>query len=669
VFFPLLKKYTSPWSPFLWIVLFLPVSLVILGTLQVARAEQKEMNSRQIQTNEESPRSLSQSPLAQIKAIDFYTGTSGKVLLLITANKYVQPEIRSIGAKRLLLRLPETELPGATGKIIDIPPNVTTVASVEPKSNSQSRAVEFYIELNESVPYSIKISGNEIRLEFDPGAESLGTSDQPGTDSKEKAVVLTLPDETIDTELTLEDYQEGAAALAGEAEVETDKTQQSFPSEAGEESELSYEEMADYLPGHSKFDAFIDELFEGFRYEFRLLPTETTNNISDSPANPQNILEIPAYIIGLEVRPDFYLNYRKLRLSFQPRNTFTWQKWNDGIKAGEDDFDVDLFINYWLAGLQMTDSLWLSYGRENLQWGPSYYVSPSNPFFGDNGLANPKREVPGQDFARAVWVPTSGFSASLIANTNEGEAEYLGDFERVYGLKLDLTGYRKYLSLIGSYREDDRARLGGYAGWTALDGLLIYFEGQVSQGTDALYPVESDETLPTGEQIIVLEETQKNSDSLEAELLWGVSYTFEVGPTVTLEYFLNTPGYDDNDVDLIFELADQVDRALALPPILQNLAGIDLDLSRATNVRLRRLRKNYLICQYQHPNIRNVLSIAVRYAYNLDDNGSQLNPIIQYDLNDNTQLFGVGTQNFGDKEDEFRLFVDYSYFIGLQYTF
>jgi hypothetical protein len=312
--------------------------------------------------------------------------------------------------------------------------------------------------------------------------------------------------------------------------------------------------------------------------------------------------------------------------------------------------------------------VWVSYGRENLQWGPSYYVSPSNPFFRDNGLANPKLEVPGQDFGRIVWVPSSWFSGSFIANTAEGEAEYAGDFERVYALKLDFTGYQKYLSLIGSYRENDRAYLGGYAGWTVTDGLLLYFEGQASQGTSVLYPVKTENTI-AGERIIALDQTKKNSDSLEGEFLGGISYTFEEGPTLTLEYFRNTPGYSKSQADLLLDFADQVDQVLGLPPIIGNLPRFDLNFEAITNIQLRRLRENYLMLQCQQAQIQNVLNLLLRYTYNLDDNGSQLIPMILYDWNDNIQLFVVGSQNFGDKDDEFRFFVDYSYFLGFQYTF
>jgi hypothetical protein len=33
------------------------------------------------------------------------------------------------------------------------------------------------------------------------------------------------------------------------------------------------------------------------------------------------------------------------------------------------------------ARLRLTECLFVSYGRENLQWGPSALFSPSNPFF------------------------------------------------------------------------------------------------------------------------------------------------------------------------------------------------------------------------------------------------------------------------------------------------
>ena len=44
-------------------------------------------------------------------------------------------------------------------------------------------------------------------------------------------------------------------------------------------------------------------------------------------------------------------------------------------------------------------------------------------------------------------------------------------------------------------------------------------------------------------------------------------------------------------------------------------------------------------------------------------------PVAIYDLNSHIQAFVVGTQNFGDKDSEYKLFLDYSYFFGFQFTY
>jgi hypothetical protein len=397
----------------------------------------------------------------------------------------------------------------------------------------------------------------------------------------------------------------------------------------------------------SGYDSFWDEVIEGLDFELRILGYETANEVSDSPANPGNILRVPENTFTIDVRPDFYLNYRKLRLLA--------------------DFEVDVFLNEWLAGLQMTESLFASIGRENLQWGPSNFVSPSNIFFVDNGLRNPQLEILGKGFGRLVWVPSVSWSVSAIANVSEGANELIQDFEPAYSLKIDYTGYRKYFSLIPSYREEDRGYLGAYAGWQASDGFLFYAEGLFSKGTNALYPVDTGRKTPGGDPVIALEATEEDSRSLEVEAIVGLSYTFELGPTLLLEYYLNTPGYTDEQVELAIDFIDQFGQILEIlpPELISQLIDFDVLL----DINLRRLRQHYINFQYQHLLIRNVFSIGFRYTYNLDDNSSQLIPAMSYELNDNVQLFLIGTHNFGPDDGEFRLFADYSYFFGLQYTF
>jgi hypothetical protein len=418
---------------------------------------------------------------------------------------------------------------------------------------------------------------------------------------------------------------------------------------------------------YPELDAFLKELSKGFSFEFRVLANQRLSNVSDSPINPGNVLEIPKYIFSLDFRPDFYLNYRVFRLMVKPRSTLTWTRIEDGVSDGDNDWDNDLFVNEWLAGVQATGSLFLSYGRENLQWGPSSLLSPSNPFFLDNGLRNPKLEVRGQDFGRILWVPSSSWTISAIANTGEGANDLIEDFEPAYALKVDYTGYRKYFSIIPSYREKDRARLGAFAGWTVSDGLLLYAEATTAQGNSVLYPVETGQLTPSGNPIITLEQTKDKSNSFQTTALFGTAYTFELGPTLSLEYLYNQPGYDDDQIDSLLDFTSGLGRIIGIiPPDLINRV---FDLSQFTDIGLPLFRKHYLNFQYQHPQLFDDLSLGFRYTFNLDDQGSQMIPVVQFDLDDNVQLFFVGTINFGSKRDEFRFFVEDSYFFGMQYTF
>jgi hypothetical protein len=407
------------------------------------------------------------------------------------------------------------------------------------------------------------------------------------------------------------------------------------------------------------------EIQDGFSYVFPTLLSVRTQKPSDSTLNPNNdFLEIPRYLILFEPRPDLYLEFRRLELMAKPRWIFEWSRWEDGSRSGDTDTDDELFMNEWRARLRVIDGLFASYGRENLQWGPSYLLSPSNPFFRDNGLRNPKAEVPGKDFARLVWVPGSDWSFSLIANVDEGRQELITeDFESIYALKIDYTGYRKYASLIASYRENDRARLGAYTGWTVSDALLVYGEGTIAQGSNALYPVENP-SAPLGIEMLP---TKEDSTSPEGILLLGASYTLQAGPTLTAEYLFNGEGYDDDEADLYFELRKRASEAFILPEPAASLG--QSVLNQTLDPGLRFLRQNYLMVQYRQSRIWDVLNIVFRYTYNLDDNSSQLIPIIEYDVGDRIQLFLVGRQNFGSTDSEFRSVMEYFYSLGVSFTF
>jgi len=433
------------------------------------------------------------------------------------------------------------------------------------------------------------------------------------------------------------------------------------------------------LIDEAAFNEFVEEIKEGFEHLFK---AQTFGSIqkpfTDSILNPNNdILFIPRYTAILELRPDFSLNYRRLKLNFKPRLNISWQHWKEGSQKGESQKDVERFVNEWLASLKLAEELFISYGRENLQWGPSFLISPSNPFFRETGRSNPKREVPGMDFARLVWLYNPSFTISFIANVDKGRQNFSRPFpfEPTYALKFDYTTKRKYFSIIASYQEsyenwpvpNDRMSLGGYAGWTVSDALLLYGEGTVTIGTNVLYP-EKIELGPGEGYIILMGPTKADSSIPKGTLLVGGSYTFKWGSTVGLEYVFNSPGYTKEGAELYFELHERTSAVfLNTTGRIQDITGQLLTVSLNTGLRL--LRQNYLMFQYAHPQLWDVLNIVSRFVYNIDDHSYILSPIIEYNFWKHFQIFLIGSKNFGSKKSEFGSIVGYGLMLGLEYTF
>jgi len=413
--------------------------------------------------------------------------------------------------------------------------------------------------------------------------------------------------------------------------------------------------------------AWTGELVEGFNYLFKTVLSGSLIQPSDSSQNPHNdFLQIPRYTLKGEFRPDFSLAFRDIKLSIKPRFVSNWLQWEDGPLKGQGKTDDDAYVTEWLASYKLHENWFVSYGRENLQWGPSFLLSPSNPFFRDNGQSNPRQEVKGMDFVRTVWVMNPAWTLSLIGNIGKGEQPFIYEFEPTYAMKMDYTAFRKYASLIGSYTESDRFHLGGFGGWTVSDALMLYTEGSLSAGTNALYPLKN-YFQPLDLEFIQMVAAKENSTSLEAIWLLGGSYTFESGQTVNAEYVFNSAGYSHNEAELYYQYRRVASLLYDYPYPLNGLAK--LALLQTLDPKLRLLRQDYLMLQYQQTQIWEKLSLIVRYTINLDDASSQLIPILGYDLGDHTQLFLIGNQNFGGTETEFGSFYEYGITLGIEYIF
>jgi hypothetical protein len=406
------------------------------------------------------------------------------------------------------------------------------------------------------------------------------------------------------------------------------------------------------------------ELRERLDVYLKVVGYGTFQSPVDAPQNPDNtFFNLPDRQADLEARPDIYLDLSPLNLSIKPRFSLQWQSWETGNRSGDSEWDQEVYINEWLARVGVRDSVFVSYGRENLQWGPAYLLSPSNPFFDDNGRSKPKQEVAGMDFARCVWLPNASWSLSLIANTDPGRQPINDDlFEPAYALKLDWVGMAANGGMVVSYREEDRPKLGFYGGITATDALLIYGEGHLTQGSDALYPVLQDKSGR-----IALEPVMEDSPDVQSLLLIGGAYTLALGPTLTLEYAYNSSGYNPGQAEQYYGLRQTAGEDFSAGgPGKGPAAGV---LAQTADVGLRLLRKHYLMVQYSHNDIRDVLDLVFRWTYNLDDQGTQLIAIADLAIGDHLELFTIGTANLGGTETEFGSFLENQLMVGVQYVF
>ena len=367
-----------------------------------------------------------------------------------------------------------------------------------------------------------------------------------------------------------------------------------------------------------------DELQEGLYSRINVLGFGTYLDLERSRLNPRNILTIPRYQAEIDIRPDFNLEFRRWEFILKPRVALTGRRWEDGVRDNHTDLSARFFLNEGSVRYRVTDQWITSYGRENLQWGPSSLVSPSNPFNRENARNNPRLEVPGLEYARLIWIPNSTWSASFIANTGEGHLRVSG-FEKGYALKLDYVHNGAYFTLIPSYREDGRWQLGFFGGWNATDAVILYTEGFVADRTD------------------------------NYELLTGGSYTFESGTMLTLEYYRNNNGCVISRFELCFG-------PTAATPLATAPSGLD-----PTDPLIRR---DYLMFQFTDmdfldPNI----DFTTRVIHNLNDDSSRLIGLMEYALNDHSQLFLIGDAFTSHNSTEFGSLLDYSLFGGVGFTF
>ena len=386
-------------------------------------------------------------------------------------------------------------------------------------------------------------------------------------------------------------------------------------------------------------------LFESFDVRWNVLGYGLFNSVAESDVNQHNVLGIPDKKFELIARPNLYLNYDdlRLRLECKPRLALRGITYSDGIymlKAAEDE--VDTYVNEWQIQYGLTQRLFLAGGRQNLQWGPSYLLSPSNPFFTDNGRNNPYVEVPGLDYLRAVWLPNDIWSFSVIANIGQGMSDPAEKFRNRYAYKVDATGYKKYGGVIVSKRESEEADIGYYGGLTATDYLLLYLEG--------------------------------NWDTADStsDVLAGGAYTFRDGSNMALEYFFQGSGcskdpfrkcvISEADYNDLFDRFDNYSGSYE--DLLDEIEALDLRLNTKAY-----FRRNYIMAQYMRSRMWDTTSMTLRWVLDVDDLSSRIIGLADVEINHNMAIVLAVNVFTGGGDTEFGSFLNQAVMAGMNVYF
>lgn len=380
----------------------------------------------------------------------------------------------------------------------------------------------------------------------------------------------------------------------------------------------------------------------------------------DSDQNPGNgLARISDKESILTLKPDMSLICEDWIFSARPRLELSFKNYEiNGVS--DDAFDKNADIPEFLVRRKLTDNLFISYGRENLQWGPGFLYSPSNPFFNDNGKKSLVQDLDGKGMLKLVMVHDETWATSLIYNTDKG-AFNEPDFEQTLALKLDYSGNTGYAALILSHTDHRETKLGAFAGATLTDALIIYGEAGLQKGTKALYPALVPGPLTWDMKPL------KNNDDLYATLLLGAVYTLESGDSLCLEYLYYGQGYDSDESSDFNRLKHTAKDFYISQTALTGYGGQLLGKTAGNGLDF--LRQNYLMLQYLNDDIIGSMDLVSRITVCPDDGSSRLYSSLSYDLTDHMELKLAGMLNTGGADASFGTYLDYQVQMALEFIY
>ncbi len=321
---------------------------------------------------------------------------------------------------------------------------------------------------------------------------------------------------------------------------------------------------------------------------------------SGSVLNPENsIVKLPAATITNDSRFNIRIDHDAFEIVLNPRvlNQINWVNSENTQTIETTSVQLDQgFVKY-----KLQDGTFVA-GREVLNWGPSNFRSPSNPFYFDIGRINPLATTPGIDLVRyTTGIGSIRINAAYVFSTNQIlPTEKLGDTSLI---KIDQEGRDYVISIIATQHRNDPPFIGGFIQFTPADAWLLYTEFGSSNSASGL-----------GGSI----NNPYQSDTRDSNSLVGANYTLENGQVITGEFFHNSAGYTRSQEKLFFNnaISNNIDRSNSLEgnTSVSGIAGAAPGL----------LGQNYCWLSWQSNPQNNKVYLRADWSTNIDDHSSQV---------------------------------------------
>ena len=376
--------------------------------------------------------------------------------------------------------------------------------------------------------------------------------------------------------------------------------------------------------------------------------------------NPENVIyQLDDLRDRIELRPDYRLSGEYFLFELNPR--VQWLETRAHLGRGSDSRRGDTSISsrhtettMRYANLQLyKGSAWLKLGRYVRWWGAARLLSPSNPYHEDTGQSDQHSELNARDYLEFGTHLGNQWQVALNWNFGDGE-QRLDNFKPAADLQL--TWQSPAFSISGvATRFNTAYALGAYGQWTVNDALILYADMALSQGRNTV------EQRLLGEEVA---STQSSEDFFSG--VWGLSYTFESGMNVALDYFSHGAGLSSDESKRYFQRNQSTVRRL-----LNGQAGAadNTIVRELSGVPFYRMNTDFGIFMLLRNGLYEDIDIGYLLVKNFGDHSAQHNVSVDYRWLDSATLYANVGYFSGADSSEFGRFLEYRMQLGIEYLF